>query len=64
MNQNLRDFTVGLVFCLAASTAWYYAYVKPADDARFPIIKCAQQLPGGPTRENFAKCSDQLHPNH
>ena len=62
MDKTLKEFILISLFFLGICTIWYYAYVKPADDARFSIIQCSYGI-GGPTRENLATCSNLHYSN-
>ena len=48
-----------VLFCallISLSTVWYYAWIKPADEARRKIVHCMEEI----SEPEYIRCHNQI----
>ena len=59
MRSEYYEGLAAVVFMVAACIVWYFAYVKPNDEARGEIVKCMRAT-DDMSFENWQKSSKEL----
>ena len=56
LNEDLKDVLFPTIIFLACAIAWYFLYVRPADEFRYAVMGCMVEL-GDHTEEGYRTCA-------